>query len=130
MPHLLWLEIIFVAAAVSLFFFVVEGFSFLGFSPQALEALAIVSIVFAVMGAFLLYKAIQATRLKVKTGRESFFGATGVAVSDLKPKGEVRVMSEFWQAKAINGWIREGEEVKVTDMQGLFLIVKPAKEKV
>lgn len=80
--------------------------------------------------AFLVYKVAEAKRRKIKTGAEALMGAHGVAVSDLKPKGEIRVLGEFWQAKSEDKWVRKGQEVEVVGMDGLFLFVKAAKEKV
>lgn len=112
-----------------LFFFAWEGVSFLGANAQILVALAISAIAVAAILMFLLYKAIKANLARVKTGREALIGSIGIAVSDLKPKGEVRVLSEFWHATAKDEPIMNGEEVEVVGMEGLFLIVTHLKEK-
>jgi membrane-bound ClpP family serine protease len=112
-----------------LLFLVFQGFSFNQVTGQIQIALAIAAIVTAIILAFLLYKAVRANFLKVKTGREALIGSRGTAISDLKPKGEVRVMSEFWQAKVKDGWIKSGEEVEVVEMEGLFLVVRSVIEK-
>ncbi len=98
-------------------------------SRQIQEVLVITTVVLAALFSFIVYKAAKAKLSKVKTGREALIGARGVAVSDLKPKGEIRVVGEFWHAKAKDGWIKKGEEVEVVDMEGLFLVVKRLKEK-
>ena len=66
---------------------------------------------------------------RVKTGKEALIGARGVATSDLKPKGEVRVMGEFWEATAKDAPIAVGQEVEVVSMDGVYLVVKPAEQK-
>ncbi len=132
MAHgLLWLfEAIFVAIVALLLLSILGGLSLYVVSLQVQVVLVVALILAAVVTAFLLYKALQARFLKVKTGREALIGSMGIAVTDLKPKGEVRVLSEFWQAEALDGWIQKGTKVEVTNMEGLFLIVRIAKEKV
>jgi len=128
---LLWLfEAIFVAVVALLLISILGGISLYGLSVQVQVVLVVVLILAAVIAAFLLYKALQARFLKVKTGREALIGARGEAVTDLNPKGEVRVMSEYWQARAIDGFIDKGREVEVKGMDGLFLIVRVVEEKV
>jgi membrane-bound serine protease (ClpP class) len=77
----------------------------------------------------MLYEGVKATLFKVKTGKEALIGARGIAVTDLKPIGEIRVVGEFWQATAKDEWIKNGEPVEVVGLEGMFLVVKPAKEK-
>jgi membrane-bound serine protease (ClpP class) len=77
----------------------------------------------------MLYKGVKAKLFKVKTGKEALIGARGVAVTDLKPTGEIRVVGEFWQATTKDEWIKNGETVEVVGLEGMFLAVKPAKEK-
>lgn len=82
----------------------------------------------AALATWMLYKGIKAKRFKVKTGKEALIGAKGIAVTDLKPTGEIRVIGEFWQATR-DEWIKNGETVEVVGMEGMFLVVKLAKEK-
>jgi membrane-bound serine protease (ClpP class) len=96
---------------------------------QIQVVLVVAAIAMASLFSFIVYKAAKAKLSKVRTGREALIGAKGIAVNDLKPKGEIRVVGEFWQAKAKDEWINKGEEVEVVDMEGLFLIVRPAKRK-
>jgi len=98
-------------------------------SQQIQAGLVIFTIVMATLFSFIVYKAAKARLSKVKTGREALIGARGVVVTDLAPKGEIRVSGEFWHARAESGAIPKGETVEVVRMEGLFLIVKPVKEK-
>jgi membrane-bound ClpP family serine protease len=100
-----------------------------GASFQLALGFFIALVVTLVILVFLLYKVYRASSLKVKTGKEALIGAKGLAVSDLKPKGTVRVMSEFWQAVAKDGKIANGTEVDVIGMDGLFLVVEACVEK-
>ncbi len=100
-----------------------------GVIQQIQEVLLIAAAAMASLFSFIVYKAAKARLSKVRTGKEALIGARGIAVSDLKPKGEIRVVGEFWQAKAKDDWIKKGEEVEVIDMEGLFLIVRLVKRK-
>jgi len=77
----------------------------------------------------MIYNAAKAKLSKIKTGKEVLIGSVCVAVTDLNPKGEIRVLGEFWQAITKEGEIKNGEKVEVVGMQGMFLVVKPVKEK-
>jgi membrane-bound serine protease (ClpP class) len=107
----------------------VSGINYGGLSIQSEVALAVIILVIAILAAWMLYKGLAAKGAKIKTGKESLVGAKGIAVTDLKPKGEIRVMGEFWQATAKDKWITNGERVEVIDMEGMFLVVKPAEDK-
>jgi len=107
-----------------------QGVSYYGVTPEAQLALAIIIIIIALIIFWMIYKAAQAKLSKIKTGKEALIGSVGVAVTDLNPKGEIRVLGEFWQATAKEGEIKNGEKVEVVGMQGMFLVVKTVKEKV
>jgi membrane-bound serine protease (ClpP class) len=63
------------------------------------------------------------------TGEEAMIGKTAVALTDLMPKGEVRVEGEIWRAQSTSGTILKGEQVKVEALNGLVVFVKKNKEK-
>jgi membrane-bound serine protease (ClpP class) len=58
------------------------------------------------------------------TGPEALIGKIGIAVTDLKPNGEVRVSGFVWRAKSISGDISKGEPVKVKSLKDLVLTVE------
>jgi membrane-bound serine protease (ClpP class) len=62
------------------------------------------------------------------TGPEAMIGKTGVAVTDLKPKGEVRVEGEIWRAESLSGDIAKGERVTVKALKGLVFMVEKAQK--
>jgi membrane-bound serine protease (ClpP class) len=107
----------------------VSGINYGGLSIQTEVALAVIVIGMAILGAWILYKGLAANLAKIKTGKEALISSRGIAITDLKPKGEIRVMGEFWQAIAKEKWINNGEKVKVVDMDGMFLVVIRADEK-
>jgi membrane-bound serine protease (ClpP class) len=114
---------------VLLLFSAFQGASYYGVTPQAQLALAIITLVLAAIIIWMIYKAATAKLYKIKTGQEALIGSVGVAVTDLNPKGEVRVVGEFWQATTKEAEIKNGEKVEVVGMEGMFIIVRSVKEK-
>jgi membrane-bound ClpP family serine protease len=98
-------------------------------TSQITIALVIIAAVTLAIAAWLVYAATKAQLAKVKTGKEALIGSVGVAVTDLKPKGEIRVNGEFWEAIAKGAPISNGQAVEVVGMKGMFLQVKPSEEK-
>lgn len=66
-------------------------------------------------------------RGKVRAGAEALVGATGVAVTDCRPDGSVRVRGELWRARCDAG-VGAGERIRITRLEGLTLTVEPAAE--
>jgi membrane-bound serine protease (ClpP class) len=105
------------------------GISYVGLSFQTQVALAVIVLAIAVIAVWMLYIGLEANRSKIKTGKEALIGSRGIVVTNLNPKGEIRVMGEFWQAIAKDKWIKNGEKVEVVDMEGMFLVVQPVDDK-
>ncbi len=105
------------------------GIAYYGLALQIEAALAIILLLAAGIAAWLFYVGVKAQYIRVKTGKEALIGAKGVATTDLKPKGEVRVLGEFWQAIAKDKTIANGQTVEVVCLEGMFLVVKPTEEK-
>jgi membrane-bound serine protease (ClpP class) len=105
------------------------GVNYYSISTQMEIALAIIVLAIAILAAWMLYKGLEANLAKVKTGKEALIGAFGIAVTDLKPKGEIRVLGDFWQATAKDASISNGQTVQVVDMEGMFLVVKLVEDK-
>jgi membrane-bound serine protease (ClpP class) len=94
---------------------------------QTVLIIAVISV--GAIFIWMIFKVAKTNLLKIKTGKEALIGSVGLAVNDLKPNGEIRVMGEFWRAKVKGMWINKGEKVEVVDMEGMSLVVKPVKEK-
>jgi membrane-bound serine protease (ClpP class) len=58
------------------------------------------------------------------TGPEAMIGKKGVAITDIKPKGDVRVEGEIWRAESTSGNIEKGERITVKALNGLVLTVE------
>ena len=105
------------------------GIAYYGLALQIEAAMAIILLLAAGIAAWLFYIGVKAQHKRVKTGKEALIGAKGIATTDLKPKGEIRVLGEFWQAIAKDTTIGIGQAVEVVCLEGMFLVVKPAEEK-
>jgi membrane-bound serine protease (ClpP class) len=64
-------------------------------------------------------------RRRTAIGAEALVGSEGVATSDCRPRGRVRVRGEVWQAVCPEG-ADAGDAVVVEDVSGLTLEVRPA----
>jgi membrane-bound serine protease (ClpP class) len=115
--------------AVLLLFSAFQGASYYGITPQTQIALAILIFVVIAILLWMIFKAAKARASRIKTGKEALIGSVGVVVTDLSPKGEIRVLGEFWQAKTKGEPIESGKKVEVAAMDGMFLIVKATEEK-
>ena len=71
---------------------------------------------------------ISSRRAPAGTGTLSFVGKQAVARSVLDPEGVVLFEGARWRAEAEDGPIQDGEQVTVTDVQGLKLTVKKTDE--
>ena len=118
-----------VAIGVLLLFAVFLGVTFYGVAVPVEGSLAATFFVVALILGLIFYEGVKAQFRRVKTGKEALIGARGLAITDLKPEGEVRVVGEFWEATAKDGTIAAGQAVEVVSMDGVYLTVKPAEQK-
>jgi membrane-bound serine protease (ClpP class) len=61
-------------------------------------------------------------RRRVQAGPETLIGARAEVVSACRPRGQVRVQGELWQARCDAG-VEAGETVRVASRDGLTLVV-------
>ncbi len=74
------------------------------------------------------YLGLKAQKKKKLTGKEGMIGLTGIAETDINPKGKVFVEGEIWDAYS-DIPIEKGEEVKILSVEGLKLKVTKAHRK-
>ncbi len=117
------------AIAAFLFFAAFSGIAYFGLALQIELSFGITLIIIAVIVALIFYAGFKAQFKKIKTGKEALIGAIGTAATDLKPKGEVRVLGEFWEATSKGTTINAGDAVKVLALDGMFLVVELSKQK-
>ena len=102
-----------IAVGVILVYVAVYGISFLGLGVSDEIVLAIAFFIVAAIIIMIFATGFKAQFKSVKTGKEALIDSIGIAVTDINPKGEIRVMSEFWQAVAQDSPIMAGQNVKV-----------------
>jgi membrane protein implicated in regulation of membrane protease activity len=67
-----------------------------------------------------------AKRWRPRTGAEAMVGMEGEVVSSCRPRGQVRVHGELWEATCAEG-ADVGQTVRVKLVEGLILVVQPAE---
>ena len=68
--------------------------------------------------------ALRQRRRPVVSGREELIGSVGEAIDDFTGDGRIHVHGESWSARSRDS-IAKGQQVKVTGLDGLTLIVEP-----
>ncbi|MGA7677759.1 MAG: nodulation protein NfeD [Dehalococcoidia bacterium] len=82
-----------------------------------------VTIIMAAFVVFVVGAVVRGQRRRAATGAEALVGKVAVAKTILDPKGTVLVDGEHWAAIADSGRVEPGEEVTVTKVERLKLIV-------
>jgi len=118
-----------VAVGAFLVYIAVVGVSFIGLSGSDEVVLAVTLFVVAAIIVLIFAAGFKAQFTRVRTGKEALIGAKGIVTTDLKPKGEIRVMDEFWEARTEGSPIVRGQEVVVLGMDGMTLVVKALEHK-
>lgn len=85
-------------------------------------------VVMGSLFSLLVYKVAKIQLRKPAVGIEKFIGAIGIATTDIDPIGEIRVLGEYWRAKARKGSIKKGEKIRVVDRDGLTMVVEKVEE--
>ncbi len=117
-----------VGGIVSLFL----GSIMLFHSKEAYLAISMYTIIGMVMLSALFfglvaYLALQAQKIAPRTGFDGIIGSPGTALGDFGEKGKVLVSGEIWDALS-DAYVRRGDEVKVTGVEGFILKVSPKSE--
>ena len=89
----------------------------------------VVPVALAVTGvcAFVVRLALRSQRARPASGREGLVGEIGTVSHELAPEGRVFVHGESWGAVSSAGNIPGGARVRVVGVEGLTLIVAPAR---
>lgn len=90
-------------------------------SPWVWGSMTVLLVTFFV---FAVTAGLRAQRQPALLNQQRLVGATGVALSDLTPRGVVQVKSEMWSATAPDAPVHAGESVEVTGSDGLALFVR------
>jgi membrane-bound serine protease (ClpP class) len=90
--------------------------------------IALVIVIIAGFVVFAVYKIVGTYKRQATTGREDLNGKIAEVRETLNPKGIVFFKGELWKAVSESGIIEAGEEVVISDIDGLILKVKKIKE--
>jgi len=107
----------------------IVGSLYLFHSEPGIHPALIAVVVIIVSLAFILTsnRVVKSQRRRVATGSEDLLSRTAIVRSPLNPSGTVMVEGELWQAEIDQGEALTGEEVVVTTIQGLRLLVTKKK---
>ncbi len=101
-------------------------------NPPALTVnIGLIIAVVIIIAAFIILVVgaiIRGQKRQVTTGIEGLIGKVATAKTKLDPKGNVVVEGELWSATVDEGKVEPGEEVIVTKVDGLKLMVTRKKE--
>lgn len=95
--------------------------------PFLQVSLPIVATIVVLTGGLFIFalRAIIKARLRPPwSGREGMVGETAEVRTDLNPEGMVYVQGELWTAVSQDGYIKAGEPVQITGVEGLKLLVR------
>ena len=85
--------------------------------------IVVLSVIFVVFLVFAIYWSIRAHQKKIAAGKEELVGKTATVEVILEPKGIVLVEGERWTAIVDKGPVEPEEEVIITKVDGLKLLV-------
>jgi len=88
-----------------------------------------VAIATAAFFVFAVSMAVKARLSQPSTGREGLVGKIGVALTPIKPEGDVRVHGEIWHAISAES-INKKEKIRVKAVNGLELVVEKYNQKI
>jgi membrane-bound serine protease (ClpP class) len=95
----------------------------------ALGLLALLIVIIAGSVALVIILVVRTYRHQATTGKEDLRGKIAVVREPLDPEGLVFYQGDLWAALSTSGMIDTGEEVIITEVKGLKLLVtKKAKE--
>ncbi len=85
--------------------------------------IATVTIIIVAFFAFVVQRVLRARHRQAVTGREALVGKTAIVKVALEPQGMVSYQGELWTAILDEGQAQPGEEVIITRVEGLKLLV-------
>lgn len=85
--------------------------------------IVVIAIVIVILLVFVVIWSVRAHQKKVAAGKEELVGRTAIVEIALEPKGVVLVEGERWTAIADQGRVEPEEEVIITKVDGLKLLV-------
>ncbi len=90
-----------------------------------LWGLAVLMLALAVFSGIMYSVGRRTFFIRPKGARDSIIGSQGTVVKPLTPQGYVKVQGVLWKAVSGESEVSVGDEVEVTGIEGLKLVVKP-----
>ena len=88
-------------------------------APWGIVAVAVAAVVELAESLALIW---WSKRRRAQVGSEALMGRSAVAVTPLRPDGQVRIDGELWQARCEEG-AEAGDAVRILGLEGLTLVV-------
>lgn len=85
--------------------------------------ITVIALIIVVVLVFVIIWSVRAHQKKISAGKEELVGRTAVVESTLEPKGVVLIEGERWNAIVDKGPVEPEEEVIITKVDGLKLLV-------
>jgi membrane-bound serine protease (ClpP class) len=93
-------------------------------TPISWWLLALLIVIVVGLLALIIILTTRTYRGQVSTGKEDLKGKIAVVQETLNPEGIVFYQGDLWKALSDSGMISPGEEVIITEVRGLKLLVK------
>lgn len=100
------------------------------YAQVSIELVVAIAVTMGGFFAFAITAALRARDKQPLTGQEGLVGRIGTAEDPLDPEGIILVYGERWTARSSAGTIEAGSQVRVVDVEGMRLLVEPAREAV
>jgi membrane-bound serine protease (ClpP class) len=92
-------------------------------SQADLWVIVLILVLVLALVVFIVWRVVKTHQTKVQTGREDMVGNIAVVRTALDPEGTVFYQGELWSARSDAGTIESGEEVIITKVDRLNLLV-------
>ncbi|MFX1295336.1 MAG: NfeD family protein [Promethearchaeota archaeon] len=83
---------------------------------------AIIVIIVYLLISYHIYKPVFG--YKALEPQDEIIGKLGKAITDLNPRGQVKIRNEVWSARSSSGFISAGRKIKIVEMEGIQVIVE------
>ena len=85
--------------------------------------IVVIAVIFVIFLVFVIIWSVRAHQRRVAAGREELVGRTAIVEIALEPKGVVLIEGERWTAISDKDHVEPEEEVIITKVDGLKLLV-------
>jgi membrane protein implicated in regulation of membrane protease activity len=83
----------------------------------------VIAVIVIAVVVLIVFRTINTYHSQVTTGKEDLIGKSAIVKEKLDPEGTVTYKGDLWTAVSKSGSIESGEEVVISKVEGLKLIV-------